>query len=383
MSRPAGGCYTSVVGIPVESQTRASQARRRAWEWLVLALLWVLCSQPVPADKLYVVERERGKLAVIEDGRLTREIPGLGNLNHATVKFLDGSAYVISRDGQLSKVDLQSDKVVGTTSVGESGIGLTFVGGAIAVANYEPPSVVVVDENLEPLSTIETGSRNVGIKSLGNLLVFSLMDRDEVWLVDAEQNFEVVSRVPVDKMPFDAMLAGDSYVVGFFQESKLGVLDLKSGEYSAQALTGGGEVMLKIPHFGLWGKAKEAVYVPGVKERCLHVLDHPEMKYRARVELKGNPVFVVVAPDGRYLAVNHSGDREDYVAIVDLESLEVVRELEAGRRVMHMRFSLDGEQLYLSSYRDNKLKTFNTKDWSLMETVDIPGPSGVFLVPGE
>ncbi|MBI3929587.1 MAG: NirF protein [Armatimonadetes bacterium] len=340
-------------------------------------------SQAAAADKLYVVERERGRLAVVEEGRLSREIPGLGNLNHATVKFLKGFAYVISRDGRLSRVDLSQDRVVETARVGESGIGLTFVGDAVAVANYDPPSVVVVDQQLKPLTTIETGSRNVGIQSRGNLLVFSLMDKDQVWVADANQDFQVVSRVPVGQMPFDAMLAGHSYLIGFFEDASIGVLDLESGSYRTHDLTPGGETLLKIPHFGLWGKASQAVYVPGVKQRCLHVLDLPDLTYRARVELQGNPVFAVVAPGGQFLAVNYSGDREDFVSIVDLRTLQIVRELEAGRRVMHLRFSADGERLYLTSYRDNKLKIFETRGWSLTETVDVPGPSGIFLVPAE
>lgn len=66
-------------------------------------LLIALLLLPIFAfcEKLYVVERERGSLAVIEEGRLRGEIGGLGNLNHATVKFYNGFAYVISRDGFL------------------------------------------------------------------------------------------------------------------------------------------------------------------------------------------------------------------------------------------------------------------------------------------
>lgn len=38
------------------------------------------------AEKLYVVERERGSPAVIQDGKFEGEIRDLGNLNHAIVK---------------------------------------------------------------------------------------------------------------------------------------------------------------------------------------------------------------------------------------------------------------------------------------------------------
>ncbi|MBW7941752.1 MAG: NirF protein, partial [Candidatus Kuenenia stuttgartiensis] len=47
------------------------------------------------AEKIYVVERERERLAVIENGVLSGEIGNLGNLNHATVKFNKNFMYVI------------------------------------------------------------------------------------------------------------------------------------------------------------------------------------------------------------------------------------------------------------------------------------------------
>jgi len=79
------------------------------------------------AEKLYVVEREREGLSVIEDFKRTKMINGLGNMNHATVKVHGGFAYVISRDGFLSKLDIQTDSLVRKVKVGKSSISFTSV----------------------------------------------------------------------------------------------------------------------------------------------------------------------------------------------------------------------------------------------------------------
>lgn len=334
------------------------------------------------AEKLYVVEREREGLSVIEDFKHTKMINGLGNMNHATVKVHGGFAYVISRDGFLSKIDIQTDSLVRKVKVGKSGIGFTFVRGFIAIANYDPQDVVILDNELNIVKKIDTGSRNVGIKANDRFLVFSLMDKDEIWVLDAANGFEVHKVFTrVGAMPFDALLADEVYIAGFFAESSVGMLNLKSMEYAKKDFRkGDGETVFKMPHFGTWGIHMDKAFIPAVGERKIHILDFKSFKYVGHIELIGLPVFVVVSPDGRYLAVNYSGDKDDYVSVIDPVKGKLSKDIKAGRRIMHLRPSTDSSLLYVSSYFESRLKALGTGDWNISGGIDVPTPSGIFIV---
>jgi len=340
-------------------------------------ILFLLSISLALAEKLYVVERERSSLAVVENGRLVKRIEALGNMNHATVKFWRGYAYVISRDGYLSKIDTKRDELVKRVKVGKSSIGVDFTDRHVIVANYDPDTVVVLDEELNVLREISTGSRNVGIKAYKTGFLFSLMDKDEVWWV--REDGEVL-KFAVGKMPFDALLFGDHYLVGFFKDEGIGLIDLKEKSYkSLKFKREGKEVVFKIPHFGTWGVFKDTAYVPAVGERKIYVVSLKDVKVLREIALSGLPVFVAVSPEGEHIAVNFSGDKENFVALYDLGSEKLLGEVQAGKRIMHLRFSKDGKRLYLTSYFESKLKVFEVPTLKLLHEVDIPNPSGVFL----
>ncbi len=349
----------------------------------MLYLILLLLAAVAYSQKVYVVERERSSVAVIEEDRVTGEIRNLGNLNHATLKFSGDRAYLVSRDGYISLIDTRRDQLLGRRKVGESTIGFTFCDGKVVVANYEPYRVVFLSTDLELLGEIETGSRNVGVKGYGSSVLFSLMDRDEVWLVNCE-NLSV-ERVfeGVGEMPFDALLSGDRYIVGFFGESAVGILDLSRMKFRKVRFSQEGrEVVFKIPHFGTWGIYGNVAFIPAVGERKIHVVDLERFAYMGSIDLPGLPVFVAVSPDGRYVAVNFSGDREDFLTLIDRASGRILRTAKLGRRILHFRFTSDSRFIYLSSYYENRVKKVSLPDLKVIGEMRVPTPSGVFLKEG-
>ena len=130
--------------------------------------------------KFFVVERESESLATIFNGVKRTNIPGMHNMNHGVVKFDGKDGYVISRDGFVVKFNPDSEKILAEYKTSKSAIG--FVIGAIyvAVANYDDKSVDILDRDLKPLEKIQTGSKNVGIKTYENYLIFSQMDNDTI-----------------------------------------------------------------------------------------------------------------------------------------------------------------------------------------------------------
>jgi len=163
---------------------------------MLYIIIFLLIFNIAFAEKLYVVERERGAVAVIEDGKFKKEIKNLGNLNHAVIKTEGDYSYCISRNGYFSKIDNIKDKVVKKIKAGNSGIGFTFIKGYIAIAHYDPKKITILTKDLEIKKEIFTNSRNVGIKPYKNLLTFSLMDKDEIWVLDADRDFKTCLRLP-------------------------------------------------------------------------------------------------------------------------------------------------------------------------------------------
>ncbi|NPA58412.1 MAG: NirF protein [Aquificae bacterium] len=350
---------------------------------LYLILPVLLLFQITLAEKLYVVERERGSLAVIEDGKFKGEIKDLGNLNHSIVKTDGDFSYCIARNGYFSKIDNRTDRLIKKVKPGNSGIGFTFIKDYIAIAHYSPKKVSILTKDLDIYKTIDTGSRNVGIKPYKNLLVFSLMDKDQIFVLDADRDFEKVHVVEnAGKMPFDALISGNRYIVGFFKERGVGILDLDSFEYRKATFKTGNkeEVVFKIPHFGMWGVADGIALIPAVGEKRAYVVDINSMEVKKHIPLEGLPVFISVSPDKKIAVVNYSGDRDELISVIDIQKLQVIKTFPAGKRVMHMRFSKDGSKLYVSSYFDNSLKIYSRDNWQLIKEITVPTPSGIFIV---
>ncbi len=337
------------------------KAMKRVLEILLLTVL-LIASSPVFALTGYVVERERSNLAIFQDQGVTGELTELGKLHHATVKFRGKFGYIISRDGFLSQFDTTTNTVVKKVKVGASSIGFSFVGSEyIAVGNYDPDTVVILNSDLKPVKTIATGSRNVGLKSNGNLIPFCLMDKNEVWILDAENDFQILKKFPTAEMPFDALLAGDHYIVGHFKSKSLGILDLKTLSYRSVALKGSTDkTILKVPHFGMWGLWKHIAFIPAVGESRLYTLSLETLEVTGYIEIPGLPVFASVSPEEKFIAVNFSGEKENLVTIIEPLEMKILKNIDAGQRVMHIRFSPDSENLFVSSYFDNRLNLFKT-----------------------
>jgi protein NirF len=332
-------------------------------------------------EKIYVVERERESLSVIKNKKEFQTIKGLGNLNHATMKFKDGFGYVLARDGFISKIDVVNDQLVKKVKVGKSGIGITFTESQVVIVNYDPNSVVVLDLDLNVQKVIETNSRNVGVKYWNGLLVFSLMDKNEIWVVNTRDDFKVVKKIEnVGQLPFDALIKDHIYLVGFFNEASVGVMDLRDFTYKKVSLSNSANnVTYKVPHFGTWGIIGNTAIVPIASNHKLLVLDLKEIKPIQEIDLIGSPVFATVSPDKDTVVVSYSGEQEDYISVVDTKDFQIKKEFKAGQRVMHFRYSSDGRYFYLSSYFENKVHIFGTEKWEKIGSVAVSTPSGIFI----
>ncbi|MBF0293393.1 MAG: protein nirF, partial [Nitrospinae bacterium] len=189
---------------------------------------------------MVIIERESGSVVVVDsaqDHKVLGRIEGLGVLHHATISFSRDAryAYVVSRDGLLSKIDLVKLTLASQVKVGESTIGLAVSqdGKTIAVSNYRPGNIVMVADNtFKIIKTIDADkSKTVGlVDAPDNLFVVGLMDANAVWVIDAnDPAFPVIRKYEdIGEKPYDGLLTPDGrfYVSGLFNSPWITMIDL-------------------------------------------------------------------------------------------------------------------------------------------------------------
>jgi len=338
-------------------------------------------------EKIFVVEREDSSLAVIEKGVIKTHITGMHNMNHGVVKFYENDAYAISRDGYIIKFDPEKNTILKEYKTSKSAIGFVVSEYFIAVANYDSKSVNILDRDLNPIQLFYTNSKNVGIKTYKNYLIFSQMDNDKITVLKDKNsgksipNFEIYKEFKnIGTMPFDAMIKNNNFIVGFFKSDFFGVLDLDSMKYSKiKILLEGRKPVLKVPHFGFWSISDKHIFIPAVGNNKVLVYTN-DFKFIKNIETEGLPVFTSLSPDKNYLAVTFSGKEFPIVQIIDTKTLKIIKRFEFDGKVLHLRWSNTKPNLYISVNDTNKLAVINTKNWSLnREIFQVKKPSGIFI----
>ncbi len=337
-------------------------------------------------EKYFVVERESESVAVIEDGLAKRHMEHMHNMNHGVMKFDGNDAYIISRDGYIIKFDARTEKKEAEYKTSKSAIGFVIGKNYVAVANYDDKSVDILTRDLKPIDKIVTGSKNVGIKIYKDMLIFAQMDNDKVTVLKDENygkglpKFKTFKEFNVGKMPFDAMIKKNTYIVGFFLTKGFGVIDLDTMKYHLIKVTDEeNKPVLKVPHFGFWSLSKERTFIPAVGDNAVMVYDN-NFKFIQNIKTQGLPVFTSLSPDQKYLAVTYSGKDFPTIQIIDTKTLKIIKTFTFKGKVLHVRWSQKYPELYVSVNDANQVNVINTDEWFLeREIYQVKHPSGIFL----
>jgi len=337
-------------------------------------------------EKYFIVERESESIAVIEDGLVRRHMEKMHNMNHGIIKFDGDDAYLISRDGYVVKFDPKTEKIQAEYKTSKSAIGFVIGDTYVAVANYDDKSVDILTRDLKPIDKIVTGSKNVGIKIYKDMIIFAQMDNDKVTILKDENTgkglpkFKSFKEFKVGKMPFDAMIKEHTYIVGFFLSKSFGVIDLDKMEFSEIKVTAkDNKPVLKVPHFGFWSLSEDKTFIPAVGDNAVMVYD-ANFKFIKNVEMQGLPVFTSLSPDKKYLAVTFSGKDFPTIQILDTKTLKIIKTFTFKGKVLHVRWSQEYPQLYVSVNDANQINVIDTREWFLeREIFQVKAPSGIFL----
>ncbi|RLJ62758.1 cytochrome D1 domain-containing protein [Sulfurisoma sediminicola] len=369
------------------------------WLTFLAALLLAGCAQTGlrgTGDLGVVVERASGRIAIVDTTAksIIASVHGLGDLSHASVVFSrDGRyAYVFGRDGGLSKVDLllaRIDKRV--MQAGNSIGGAISQDGRLVVAqNYEPGGIKVFDaDTLELLSEVPAQSKVVGLADLsGNRFAYALFDKGEIWISDlANPRDPKTQKYPAGQQPYDGLVTPDGrhYMAGLFGEDGIALLDTWRPELGSRKILehyGKGQEKLpvfKMPHLRGWAVAGGKAYLPAIGRHEVLLVDTATWKEAGRIEVKGQPVFVMARPDGRQVWVNFAFPDNGWVQVIDTLKGEVVQTLQPGKAILHMEFTPRGEQVWLSARDDNLVSIYDTQSFARLTTLQAESPSGIFF----
>jgi len=338
----------------------------------------------VGSEKIFVVERENSSLAVIKNGILNDRIDNMRNTNHATVKFAEHDGYMITRDGFVIKFNPETNTKTAEYQTSKSAIGFVVEPTFVAVANYDNKTVEILDRDLKPLQTIQTGSKNVGIKTYKNKMIFALMDKDELWVLENDgkklPSFSLVKKFEaVGEIPFDAMIKNNLYIVGFFNSPWVGVVDLDTMNYKKVPMNKEeNKPVLKVPHFGFWSIGDHTIFIPSVGESAVMAFDN-DFKFLSRIPTEGLPVFTSLSPDKKQLAVTFSGKEFPVVQIIDTATLTIVKTLRFEGTVLHVRWSEEEPKLFVSVNTADEMQILDTQTWEKRGSIPVKRPSGIFL----
>jgi protein NirF len=381
---------------------------------LLLALLAALlsgCASTPPSkgtgDLGVVIERASGTVAIVDtsERRVLAEVPGLGDLSHASVVFSrdGGSAFVFGRDGALTRVNLLTRRIEQRVMQAGNSIGgaMSQDGTLVAAQNYQPGGVKVFDaRTLALVADIPAlydapgapgqRSRVVGLADLpGRRFVFSLFDADQIWIADvSDAKAPKITRFEnVGRQPYDALVTPDGrhYIAGLFGEDGLALIDLWAEKPQVRRILAGygrGQQPLpvfKMPHLRGWAVAGRHAYLPAIGRHEVLVVDTESWAEVARIPVAGQPVFAMARPDGRQVWVNFAVPDYDRVQVIDTVTRQVVKSLEPGKAVLHMEFTPRGEAVWISSRDANRVSVYDTRSFEAVATLPLDAPSGVFF----
>lgn len=329
---------------------------------------------------------------------------------HGGPKFSPEGRYVYfaSRDGWITKYDIHRLEVVAEIRAGINtrNIAVSADGGLLAVGNYLPASVVLLDaRDLSLVSVIDaraadgTPSRVSAVYTAPprQSFVVALKDVTELWEIDyralaADRSATVVPRRialsgHLDDFFFDQQYR---YVIGAARPAGSGerdidgaqVIELDSGKRIADLDLAG------MPHLGsgiswAWGDTT-VVASPNLKNGEIAIIDLATWKTVKHIKTLGPGFFMRSHEKSRYAWADvFFGPNRDVMHVIDKKTLEIVRTLRPapGKTSAHVEFTRDGAYALVSIWDDDgALIVYDANTLEEVKRLPMRQPSGKYNV---
>jgi DNA-binding beta-propeller fold protein YncE len=375
-----------------------------------------------PLNLFVVVEAGDHHVTILDGDRLEpiTRFPSHFAL-HGGPKFSpDGRfVYFASRDGWISKYDLWGLAPIAEVRAGINtrNIAISADGSVIAVANYLPHNLVLLDAaTLKPLEVIEAtdlrGEQSSRVSAVyqaapRDSFVVALKDIPELWevsyadpapegygsfvhshetgMVEAAAGGRFPIRRTELKEPLDDFFFDQSYrhVIGSARDGGRGVvvqLDVRR-EIAELPLPG-------LPHLGSgisWDwHGRRVMATPHLKENAVSIIDMADWTVIKRIETEGPGFFMRSHEASPYAFVDvFFGPNKDAVHVIDKKTLEVKKTLRPapGKTAAHVEFTRDGRYALLSVWdMDGAVIVYDAKTLEEVKRLPMVKPSGKYNV---
>jgi len=292
--------------------------------------------QEGPGGTLVVLNKSAATASLIEveSGRTLATLP-TGRGPHELVVSTDGRTAVgtdYSGGNSLTVIDIPGRRVVRTVDLSSYARphGLQFLPGdsLVAVTSEATGNVVLVrvatGEVTKAIPTGAGGSHMLAVVGDGSRIYTGNMSDASVSELDVATGTRTRSfRVPPIPEAITVSRDGSEVWVGSNGDGTVSVLSTVDGSVDTP-LAG-----FQWPYRILLVPERGLVVLPDFRGNQLRIVEHASKRELARLDFPGGgPQGVVLTPDGRWLFL--SLNAQDRVALIDLESLEVVRYLTTG-----------------------------------------------------
>jgi DNA-binding beta-propeller fold protein YncE len=370
-----------------------------------------------PADPLnlfVVVEAGDHHVTILDGDRLEpmRRFASRYAL-HGGPKFSPDGRYVYfaSRDGWITKYDLWRLETLAEVRAGINtrNAAVSSDGRYVIAANYLPHSVVLLDQDLNFLKEIATGSRVSAVYDAAprKSFVVALKDVPELWEISYDPKAEDVPaglvhdyrlkegaflpgflnprRTRLDDVLDDFFFTPDyRQVVGASRDGKRGQvvhLDVRRAIATLE-LPG-------LPHLGsgiTWQRGGARVMAtPNLREGLVSVVDLATWKTVKQVPTLGPGFFLRSHEASRYAWVDSmmAAQGRDTLSLIDKQTLEVAARLtpEPGKTLAHVEFDRHGRYALASLWeQDGALIVFDAATLKEVKRIPMKKPVGKYNV---
>lgn len=310
---------------------------------------------------------------------------------HGGPKFAEGGRYVFfaSRDGWITKFDLWNLKVITEVRAGINtrNVAASPDGRYIAVANYLPHTLVLLDGDLNLIKSIDVTDRDGKQSSRVSAVydatprqsfIAALKDVPEVWEISYSKTAE---DIPVGAI-HDYKQKEGAFIPGYLNPRRTLLTDVLDdffftqdySELMGSSREGHGQVVnldvrKKIadlpldgmPHLGsgiTWKWNDRTVMAStNLKAGEVTVIDIKTWEVIKRIPTRGPGFFLRSHEASRYAFVDSmmSKDAKHILQVIDKQTLEIVKEItgEPGKTLAHVEFTRDGRYALVSLWEDD------------------------------
>ncbi len=378
-----------------------------------------------PLNLFVVVETGDHHVSILDGDKLERihRFPSRYAL-HGGPKFTPDGRYVFfaSRDGWITKFDLWNLKIIAEVRAGINtrNAAVSGDGKYVAVANYLPHTLVILDADLNFVKSLpvtskdgKTSSRVSAVYDAGprKSFVAALKDVKELWEVSYDPN---APEVPIGVI-HDFKYREGAFVPGFLNPQRSYLDDYLDDFYFTQDYnevmgasrddakgTVSGQVinldvrkkiaelpLTGMPHLGsgiTWKwQGRTVMATPNLNEGLVSVIDLQTWQPVKQIKTRGPGFFMRSHENSRYAWTDSMMSKEfkDTMQVIDKQTLEIVAELrpEPGKTFAHVEFTKDGKYVLASLWEmDGALIVYDAQTLKEVKRIPMKKPVGKYNV---